>query len=104
MIFTATFLSRRQFLHSGAFKFAVDSSTARSSPSRTSGIIYKDPPGEYMIVNLDEKKLKSLMKPKRVVTAEGYLTMGAEQSFIEKIDGKIYRSDGKANAQWMAAL
>jgi len=62
-------------------------------------LLGKDPPGEYMIVNLDEKKLKSLMKPKRVVTAEGYLTMGAEKSMIEKIDGKGYRSDGKANAQ-----
>jgi hypothetical protein len=54
----------------------------------------EDQPGEYIIVNPNEKKLKSLMNQKKIVTAEGYLTMGADLIFIEKIDGKKYSGDG----------
>jgi hypothetical protein len=59
----------------------------------------EDQPGEYIIVNPNEKKLKSLMKQKKIITAEGYLTMGADLFFIEKIDGKKYRGDGKPAAK-----
>lgn len=50
----------------------------------------EDPPGEYMVVNMNTKVLKKLMKSGKTVTIEGHLTIGADHLFIEKIDGKKY--------------
>ena len=49
------------------------------------------PPDELFIVNEDPKLLEELMKSGKTVTIEGHYTIGADQLFIEKIDGKVYR-------------
>jgi hypothetical protein len=59
----------------------------------------EDPPGEFMIVNPNEKQLKSLMKKGNTVKVEGYTTVSADRLFVEKIDGKRYRGDGRPTAQ-----
>ena len=59
----------------------------------------EDQPGEYIIVNPNAKQLKNLMNQKKTIRAEGYLTMGADLFFIEKIDGKKYRGDEKPVAK-----
>ena len=59
----------------------------------------EDQPGEYIIVNPNAKQLKNLMNRKNTIRAEGYLTMGADLFFIEKIDGKKYRGDEKPVAK-----
>jgi hypothetical protein len=59
----------------------------------------ENPPGEYLIVNPNAKQLQGLKKRGKTVRVEGYTTVSADRIFIEKIDGKSYRGDGKANAQ-----
>ena len=50
----------------------------------------EDPPGDLMVENQNIKVLKKLMKSKKTVTIEGHLTTGADNLFIEKIDGRKY--------------
>ena len=54
-------------------------------------VMGEDPPGEYMIVNQDQKLLENLKKAGKTVIIEGHYTIGADHLFIEKIDGKAYR-------------
>jgi hypothetical protein len=59
----------------------------------------EDPPEVFIIVNQNAKQLQGLMKKGKTVKVEGYTTVSVDRLFIEKIDGKKYRGDGKANAQ-----
>jgi hypothetical protein len=59
----------------------------------------EDPPEVFIIVNQNAKQLQGLMKKGTTVKVEGYTTVSVDRLFIEKIDGKKYRGDGKANAQ-----
>ena len=51
----------------------------------------KDPFGPFIIVNQNPPLLKSLMKANRTMTIDGFLTLGADFLFIERIDGKKYK-------------
>jgi len=59
----------------------------------------EDPASEFIIVNPNEKKLKSLMKKGNTVKIEGYTTIGADRLFVEKIEGKKYQGDSKSAVQ-----
>ncbi len=48
-------------------------------------------PRTYFIVNQDPKIMEELFKSKRTITIEGRRTTGADNLFIEKIDGKPYQ-------------
>ncbi len=45
---------------------------------------------EYFIVNPDAKTLDKLIKEGKPVKIDGHLTVGADQLFVEKINGKQY--------------
>jgi len=45
---------------------------------------------EYFIVNPDAKKLDKLIKDGKPVKIDGHLTVGADQLFVEKINGKKF--------------
>jgi hypothetical protein len=49
----------------------------------------EDPPGEFMIVNKNDKVFEKLMKSQKTIKIEGTLR-GAEWVIVEKIDGKKY--------------
>ncbi len=55
--------------------------------------VNQDPVGRLFIVNKNPDVLKKLMEGKQKVTIEGYLTVGADHLFIEKINGRKY--DGR---------
>ena len=50
----------------------------------------EEPFGEFIIVNAKPGLLEELKKKGKTILIEGYLTMGADHLFIEKIDGKPY--------------
>jgi hypothetical protein len=50
----------------------------------------ESPSVEYFIVNPDAKTLDKLIKQGKPVKIDGYLTVGADQLFVEKINGKKY--------------
>ena len=50
----------------------------------------ESPAVEYFIVNPDAKTLDKLIKQGKPVKIDGYLTVGADQLFVEKINGKKY--------------
>jgi len=52
--------------------------------------VHQDPVGDLVIVNKNPEVLKKLMDSKQKVKIEGYLTVGADHLFIEKINGKKY--------------
>jgi hypothetical protein len=54
-------------------------------------VMGEDPPGEYMIVNQDQKLLQNLKTSGKTVIIDGHYTIGADHLFIEKIDGQPYR-------------
>jgi len=54
-------------------------------------IIGEEPPRTYFIVNQDPKIMEELFKSKKTITIEGRRTTGADNIFIEKIDGKQYQ-------------
>ena len=45
---------------------------------------------QYFIVNPDAKTLDELIKDSKPVKIDGHLTVGADQLFVEKINGKQY--------------
>ncbi len=53
-------------------------------------VMGEDPFGEFMIVNPNPGLLEELHKKAKTILIEGYLTIGADHLFIEKIDGKPY--------------
>jgi hypothetical protein len=48
------------------------------------------PSGKFIIVNPNPGLLEELKKKGKTVLIEGYLTVGVDHLFIEKIDGKPY--------------
>ncbi len=54
-------------------------------------VIGEEPPRTYFIVNQEPKILEELFKSKKTITIEGRRTTGADNLFIEKIDGQTYR-------------
>jgi hypothetical protein len=54
-------------------------------------IIGEEPPRTYYIVNQDPKIMEELSKSKKTIIIEGRRTMGADNIFIEKINGQTYR-------------
>jgi hypothetical protein len=50
----------------------------------------ENPQVEYFIVNPDANTLDKLIKIGKPVKIDGYLTVGADQLFVEKINGKQY--------------
>jgi len=54
-------------------------------------IIGEEPPRTYFIVNQDPKIMEELFKSKKTITIEGRRTTGADNIFIEKIDGQAYQ-------------
>jgi hypothetical protein len=52
----------------------------------------EDPPGEFMIVNKNDKVFEKLMKSKKTIKIEGTLK-GAEWVTVEKINGKKYTAE-----------
>ena len=54
-------------------------------------IIGEEPPRTYFIVNQEPKILEELSKSKKTITIEGRRTTGADNIFIEKIDGQAYQ-------------
>jgi hypothetical protein len=50
----------------------------------------ESPAEVYFIVNPDAKLLDTVIKAGKTVTIDGHLTIGADQLFIEKINGKKY--------------
>ena len=54
-------------------------------------VIGEIPPRSYFIVNQDRKLLEELFKTGKTITIEGRRTTGADNLFIEKIDGKRYQ-------------
>jgi len=50
----------------------------------------ESPHEEYFIVNPDAKTLDKLIKDGKPVKIDGHLTVGADQLFVEKINGKQY--------------
>jgi len=54
-------------------------------------IIGEEPPRTFFIVNQDPKMMEELFKSKKTITIEGRRTTGADNLFIEKIDGKRYQ-------------
>jgi hypothetical protein len=57
----------------------------------------EDPARAFFIVNQNRKVLKKLFKSAKKITIEGYLKEGADNLFIEKIDGRPYSGDTAAN-------
>ena len=53
-------------------------------------VIGETPPRTYFIVNQDPKIMEELFRSKKTITIEGRRTTGADNLFIEKIDGKPY--------------
>jgi len=53
-------------------------------------LIGEEPPRTYFIVNQDPKIMEELFRSKKTITIEGRRTTGADNLFIEKIDGKPY--------------
>ena len=54
-------------------------------------IIGEEPARTYFIVNQEPKILEELSKSKKTITIEGHRTTGADNIFIEKIDGQTYQ-------------
>ena len=54
-------------------------------------VIGEEPPRTYFIVNQEPKILGELFKSKKTITVEGRRTTGADNIFIEKIDGQAYQ-------------
>jgi len=54
-------------------------------------IIGEEPPRTYYIVNQNPQIMEELSKSKKTITIEGRRTSGADNLFIEKIDGQAYR-------------
>ena len=54
-------------------------------------IIGEEPPRTYYIVNQAPKIMEKSFKSKKIITIEGRRTMGADNLFIERIDGQAYR-------------
>ena len=54
-------------------------------------IIGEEPPRTYYIVNQDPKIMEELFKSKKTTIIEGRRTAGADNIFIERIDGQPYR-------------
>ena len=52
-----------------------------------------DPPGEYFIVNQNQKLLEQLFKNRKAITIDGHFTIGADHLFIERIDGQPYTGE-----------
>jgi hypothetical protein len=52
----------------------------------------ENPPGEFMIVNKNDKVFEKLMKSKKTIKIEGTLK-GAEWVTVEKINGKKYTAE-----------
>lgn len=50
----------------------------------------ESPQVEYFIVNPDAKTLDKIIKTEKPVKIDGHLTVGADQLFVEKINGKQY--------------
>ncbi len=53
-------------------------------------VIGEEPPRTFFIVNQNPKMMEELFKSKKTITIEGRRTTGADNLFIEKIDGKSY--------------
>ena len=58
-------------------------------------LIGEEPPRTFFIVNQDPKIMEELFKSKKTITIEARRTMGADNLFIEKIDGQAYRGKKK---------
>ena len=54
-------------------------------------IIGEEPPRTYYIVNQNPQIMEELSKSKKTIAIEGRRTSGADNLFIEKIDGQAYR-------------
>ena len=54
-------------------------------------LIGEEPPRTFFIVNQDPKTMEELFRSKKTITIEGRRTTGADNIFIEKIDGQAYR-------------
>ena len=54
-------------------------------------VIGEEPPRTFFIVNQDPKIMEELFKSKKTITVEGRRTTGADNIFIEKIDGQAYQ-------------
>ncbi len=54
-------------------------------------LIGEAPPRTYFIMNQDRKLMEELFKSGKTVTLEGRRTSGADNLFIEKIDGQPYQ-------------
>ena len=54
-------------------------------------VIGEEPPRAFFIVNQNPKIMEEIFKSKKTITIEGRLTTGADNLFIEKIDGQAYR-------------
>ena len=55
----------------------------------------ENPPENCFVVNPNKKALEALYKSQKTVTVVGHYTVGADQLFIEKIDGKPYKGTAK---------
>jgi hypothetical protein len=55
----------------------------------------ENPPENCFVVNPNKKVLEALYKNQKTVTVVGHYTIGADQLFIEKIDGKPYKGSAK---------
>jgi hypothetical protein len=55
----------------------------------------ENPPENCFVVNPNKKVLEALYKNQKTVTVVGHYTVGADQLFIEKIDGKPYKGTAK---------
>ena len=55
----------------------------------------ENPPENCFVVNPNKKVLEALYKSQKTVTVVGHYTVGADQLFIEKIDGKPYKGTAK---------
>ena len=54
-------------------------------------LIGEEPPRTFYIMNQDPKIMEELFRSKKTITIEGRRTTGADNIFIEKIDGQAYR-------------
>ncbi len=54
-------------------------------------VIGEEPPRTYYIVNQDPKIMEEFFKSKKTIIIEGRRTTGADNIFIEKIDGQPYQ-------------
>jgi hypothetical protein len=55
----------------------------------------ENPPENCFVVNPNKKVLGALYKNQKTVTVVGHYTIGADQLFIESIDGKPYKGTAK---------